>query len=348
MVKNTRIFGEKHAMFGRSIRAMLRRRGLAWRPALAALAVVVASVAFLAPPAWAEGGGNPDAKAAWEKGRKLAGQKQWDAAADAFREASVIDPDPQYQLDLARALDGAGKVREASEALDKIDAAKDVSSGVREAADKLRARLEKRLATIVVTVTGGDGAAVIEIDGKAARSGEANRVDPGKHQLRAHAAGWVPIEMTLDLAEGKTESVPFKLERDPAAGGDAAPPPPPEEPPAESGGGTLLPAAIAWGVGAVGFGVGGIFGIFAFNEADKARENCDGDVCTEEAREAIDTSKTNGGAATAGFIVGGAGLVTGIVLAVVYGGGDDTTATASAPHVTPWFGGTSAGLDGSF
>jgi hypothetical protein len=113
----------------------------------------------------------------------------------------------------------------------------------------------------------------------------------------------------------------------------------------------LLPAAVAWGVSAVGFGVGTVFGIFAFDEADKARTDCVGDRCTEEARDAIGTSKINGGISTVGFAVGGAALVTGIVLAVVYGSGDsapETSAAVGPTRVTPWIGGTSAGVDGSF
>jgi len=241
----------------------------------------------------------------------------------------------------------AGKMREASESLDEIASGKDASASVRNAAEKLRSKIDKRLGTIVVTLSGGDGGATLEIDGKKVKSGAPTRVDPGKHQLRAYATGWVPLEMTLEVGEGKTENVPFKLERDPGATPEPEPEPPPT---AEDGGGTLLPAAVAWGVGAVGFGVGAIFGVFAFAEADKARENCIDERCTEAAREALDASKLNGGVSTAGFILGGAGLVTGIVLAVVYGSGDAEPATAAVGpiHATPWIGGTSVGVTGSF
>lgn len=343
-------------MFGRSIRAMSRRTCRAWAPALVALVTLVASPPALEAVARAAGTESSEARATWEKGRTLVAKKKWDAAADAFRQADVMEPNPQYRLDLARALASAEKFREASEALDRIDADKGASAGVRSAANKLRERIGKRLGTIVITLSGGGSGAVIEIDGKRVKSGASTRVDPGTHKLRAHAAGWVPVEMTLEVEGGKTESVPFTLERDPsasAAADDAEPLPEEEgeterEPPTHDGGGTLLPAAIAWSVGAVGFGAGAIFGVFAFNEADKARDNCVDNRCTEEARDAIHTSKLNGGLSTVGFVVGGAGLVTGIVLAVVYGGGDPPEAQAGPVHVTPWVGSDAVGLRGAF
>lgn len=330
---------------------MSRRSRRAWTPALIALGALVASPPFIESHAHAAGTAHEGAQAAWERGRTLVSQKKWDAAADAFREADVIEPKAQYKIDLARALVGAGKMREASEALDALDSSKDASASVRDAAGKLRDKIDKRLGTIVVTLSGGGSGATLEIDGKKVRSAAPTRVDPGKHQLRASSTGWVPLEMTLEVGEGKTENVPFKLERDPgAAAAEPDVPDPEPAPPPAADGGTLLPAAVAWGVGAVGFGVGAIFGAFAFAETDKARENCVDERCTEAAREALDASKVNGGVSTAGFILGGAGLVTGIVLAVVYGSGDAAPATAAVGpiHATPWIGGTSAGVDGTF
>ena len=335
---------------------MSRRSRPGWAPALFALATLVALPAWLPRGAEAAESENADAKASWEKGRTLASQKRWDAAIDAFRDADGIDPKAQYKLDLARALVSTSKLREASEVLDEIDAAKEASASIRGAASKLREKIGKRLGTVTVTVTGGGGRAVIEVDGKRVKSGEPLRVDPGKHKLQARSDGWVPMEMELEVGEGKAESVPFKLERDPGFAGahdDEADEPSQEAPaPAtnDDSGGTLLPAAIAWGVSAVGFGVGAIFGVFAFGEADKARENCVDDACNEDARAAIDASKTNGGISTVGFVVGGAGLATGIVLALVYGGGDAPAPTAQAGkiHVTPWIGGEQVGVAGAF
>lgn len=337
-------------------------RGMSSRSRVVPL-VLLATLGALAPgmiatpPAWAAptSAESAEAKSAWEKGRQAAQRKKWSAAVDAFRDADVLDPKVQYKLDLARALVALKKLREASEVLDEIDASKEPNTAsVRGAANTLRQKVEQRLATIVVAVTGARGAVEVDVDGEKVKAGDAVRLDPGEHLVKARAPGYVPMEQTLVLKEGQTEEVSFRLERDPAAASADAEEeeeepaaPAPEEP---DGGGTLLPAAIAWGAGGVALGLGALFGVLAFDEAEKARVGCVDNVCPNANKTALDASKNNGVTSTVFFVVGGVGVATGVVLALVFAGGDDAAPAPSTARasVRPWFGASELGVEGRF
>lgn len=353
--KNLRIFRGNGGETGRSIRTMPTRRGrsilVAMALSLAGAGSVPPSVAHAAPSAAEQ----REAKAAWEKGKKEMARKRWSAAASAFRDADVIDPKAQYKLDLARALLRQGAARQASDVLDDLAKTSDgESASVRGAADELREQVERRLATIVVEVSGATAGVEVEVDGAKVKPGDVVRVDPGKHLVAVRARGWIPMEQTVVLKERQTEAVAFRLERDPAAAPLSEPEAAPEEEeeapaPRDDHGGTLLPAAIAWGIGGAGIALGTVFGIFAFGEAEKAKEGCVDNVCPRSNVEAIDASRDNGTASTICFAVGGAGLVTGVVLAIVFGSGDPPEAGGEgAAFVRPVVGPAGGGLVGRF
>lgn len=333
------------------------------RSILLAMALCLAGAGSL-PPSVAQAAPSAaeqrQAKAAWEKGKREMARKRWSAAATAFREADAADPRAQYKLDLARALLRQGSARQASDVLDDLAKTSDAErSRVQGAADKLREQVERRLATIVVEVSGpaGEVEVEVEVDGAKVKVGEVVRVDPGEHLVAARARGWVPIQQTVMLKERQTEAVAFRLERDPAAASSEADGEPEEEEEeredeaplaADEGGGTLLPAAIAWGVGGAGIALGTVFGIFAFDEAEKAKEGCVDNVCPRSNVEAIDASRDNGTASTICFAVGGAGLATGVVLAIIFGSGDEPEAEGAATFVKPVVGLTGGGVAGRF
>jgi hypothetical protein len=340
-----------------------RGRARRWRAWLLGLTLGLGALGPVAPgeaaaaPTRAE---RSEARAAWVKGRREAARRRWEEAAAAFRAADALDPKVQYELDLARALFAQNLLREAGAVLDRIDASKEPNSGgVRRAAGELRRRIERRLATIVVEVSGPASGLVVEVDDEEVEAGDAIRVAPGKHLVRASAEGWVTMEQTVELRERQTEAVTFTLERDPSVAHEEEPLPAaahPEDDEREQvpdGGGTLLPAAIAWGVGGAGLALGTVFGVFAFDEAEKARENCVDDVCPEANVPALDASRNNGTASTVFFAIGGAGVVTGVVLAIVYGGGDgpaagDGATASTKAAVRPWIGAGEIGVAGRF
>ncbi len=328
---------------------------------LAAFGLAPTSVALAAPSATEQ----REAKGAWEKGKREVARKRWPQAVAAFRDADALHPRAQYKLDLARALVRQGALRDASDVLDELDASKQPdAASARGAGADLREQIERRLATIVVEVKGPSSAVEVKVDQREVKPGEVVRVDPGRHLVRARAQGWVPMEQTVELRERQTEAVAFTLERDPGAAEEAARAAAPANADADAGAGeekdpvlddddgsgTLLPAAIAWGASGAGIALGAVFGVFAFEEAEKARVGCVDNVCPEANSGAIDASRDNGTASTVCFAIGGAGLVTGVVLAIVYGSDDAPPEPPStgALRLRPIVGPTGAGLVGSF
>jgi hypothetical protein len=66
----------------------------------------------------------------------------------------------------------------------------------------------------------------------------------------------------------------------------------------------------------VGLGLGIAFGVVAINETNDllATYGCVENRCPAEAQEDLDTSRLHGNISTAGFVIGGVGLVLGTVL----------------------------------
>jgi hypothetical protein len=126
---------------------------------------------------------------------------------------------------------------------------------------------------------------------------------------------------------------------------DAPPPPPPS-----SGGGSKVPAIIAFGVGVAGTGVGAVFGILAFQQTSETKDRCDGNVCPDNPLvvSARDKAIQYGNISTVGFIAGGVGVATGIVLLLVSSGSDDPAPAETSGRVLPWIGPGQAGVVGTF
>ncbi|WP_438023936.1 tetratricopeptide repeat protein [Sorangium sp. So ce233] len=108
----------------------------------------------------------------------------------------------------------------------------------------------------------------------------------------------------------------------------AAPPPPPA--PRVEGGGSLLPAGIAFGLGAVGLGVGAATGIVSLSQVSDIKAQCEGQRCPAELKGDADSATTLGHVSTVGFIVGAASAAAGVVLLVVRPGGDGAPDAAGA------------------
>ncbi|XXT17153.1 tetratricopeptide repeat protein [Sorangium sp. So ce429] len=110
--------------------------------------------------------------------------------------------------------------------------------------------------------------------------------------------------------------------------------PPPAAPaapaPQAGGGGSLLPAGLAFGLGAVGLGVGVATGIASLSKVSDIKSQCDGRRCPAELQGDADTATTLGHVSTVGFIVGAASAAAGVVLLVVRRGGDGAPDAASA------------------
>jgi hypothetical protein len=268
-------------------------------------------------------------------------QQRFDYAIRVMKEAEALDPSPALEVDLADALAQAGRLVDASKMLHAAEGAPATTPAAKktqEAAKKQLAELEARIPHIKVTAT--DGAA-IKIDGAEVSEGDV-AVDPGDHKVTAEADGFDPAEKTVHVAEGAHERVKLKL----SPAGTAAKP---AEEADSGGGGSKLPAVIAFGVGAVGLGVGTAFGILAFSQTSAAKSECSAfSICPQSDASTISSAQTAGNVSTVGFIAGGVGVAAGVVLLIVSSGSKKAPEKKESATVTPWVGLGQAGVTGRF
>ncbi|MBK8252684.1 MAG: hypothetical protein IPK82_08455 [Polyangiaceae bacterium] len=278
------------------------------------------------------------------KAKAAARAKRHDEAADLLRKAVSLDPTPQRKIDLARSLVELSKLVEASGLLNAVANDPSASKGYREAAKKQLAQFESRIPWLSVHVAGAPSAHV-EIDGKQVTADVEAPVDPGEHTVGADADGYNSGDQRVRVAEGEHKQVTITLE--PIA---KAPPPPPPS------GGTKAPAIVAFSVGAVGIGVGAVFGVFAFDETAKAKQYCDGNKCPaiKEVVDARNKAIENGNLSTAAFVIGGVAATTGLILALTLGrsksepSDSEKTAITITPYITAGDKAGAAGIVGQF
>ncbi|MDB4934202.1 MAG: hypothetical protein JWP87_1174 [Labilithrix sp.] len=319
------------------------------------------------------------AQAAYDAGNFTESEKLWNAAAKLYAQA------PTLTLGLARTQAKLGKVVAAQESYNKIirewgnnpsppPAFKDAV----EAAKTEVVAVSAKVASVTVNVE-GPTAPQVTIDGQAvpaAALGLKRPVDPGSHKVAATADGYKPAETTFSVAEGGTAAATLKMEK--AAGGAAVvagpgptsgPGPSPTEPGADTssskGSMNKTLAFVAFGVGGAGLVVGSITGILALGKAGDLKTACNADkACPSAEQDNVDSYKTMGAISTVGFVIAGVGGVTGLVLlltapkdnAASAGGsryatvktGHESVSRKSGISMTPFFGGTTAGVTGSF
>jgi len=318
-------------------------------------------------------------------------------AVDLFGKAESLVHAPPHLLFLARSHAKLGQFVRAREAYLKIMkeqlapnapvAFRDAQSA---AADELKS-IEPHIGTLLINVSGADTARdlVLTIDGQPFSSvlvGVAQPIDPGEHQIAARATGFRATPASLTIHDAERQSVNLALVVDPTAVAPVAPSStqapvavpvsaarapatandtsaalqaPPEPPPAASaqGSGLKVGAYLAFGVGAVGLGVGTLFALRSKSkrsDADSAFAQLDArchSLCSADDPAAKNVASLDDAARSAqtlsivGFAVGGAGIATGVTLLVL---GSHKSEAPQGASLQPWLGLGSAGIRGSF
>lgn len=255
-------------------------------------------------------------------------------------------------------------------------------------AQKLLPTVLPRIGKLHVTVAAPPGSKFgVKVDGQPLSDAlvDADRpTDPGMHTVEASGAGLLTASQKVTLKEGETQKVPLTLEADPnaataapvpvvpegggagAASGAPAQPaagqapstvgtePPPESAPASR---STAPAFVAFGVGAIGIGVGAVTGVLAMSKASSIDKACPSKQCPATEQSDLDSAKTLGTVSTVGFIIGGVGVVAGVLLLVTGNPPSSASAsktarverlTSSTVSVEPVVGARYLGLHGSF
>jgi hypothetical protein len=283
-----------------------------------------------------------EAKTLWTKGKKLVAQEKWVEAIEAFRAASELAPTAQYQLDLARALAEAKELLEAKQMAELVVRSSEPNTQLaKNAAKKLADSLAPRIPTLEIAVRGDAAAtATVTLNGDEVQAGSPLALDPGSYLVRAVAGDGGEAKSKVELVEGEHRKVELVLEAATTSTGVSNAP---SEP---SSGGTMLPAAIAFGVGGAGVVLGSVFGILGFHETAAVTEVCGGTVCPPDRAGDVDRVQMYGTVSNVSFAVGGLGIATGIVLALTMGA-DDAPDEASA-WVQPYVGAGEVGVVGRF
>lgn len=318
------------------------------RPVLFSLMVCL--VALLAGPSRAAD--EPDAKRAFADGVELYKEGQLEEALDKFRIAHEGTGSPNARLYVARCLKDLGRYPEAYQEMKKtLDEAAAKAEGsrkyakTRDAAAAQLALIEPKVGKLVIAVAGADDETVVTIDGEEIPKGDLGVplvLEPGELTLRAESPSKPPVEETIEIEPGTTQTVTLELKEPDTgdagggsgsggnAGGDG-----PDEPSGLNGlqvGGIVLSI-----VGVAGMGVYGAMGAMTLDRRDTLEEECGGTNCADPAyQDTIDEGETFKLVANIGFIAGVVGIAGGVTLLTVGSlTGDDEAVENASVFVGP-------------
>jgi hypothetical protein len=340
------VTGDPESSLGRAL------RGRVWR-LLCALMLLCASASA------EEGDGRDKARALAEQAGDALDARNYQQALDLVTRAEELYHAPTHLLIAAEAHEGLGALVDAAELYERIVAEPlpagsppAFKSAQNEATARVRA-LIARIPSLLVRVSPASARAVVTLDGQPFESGgdAAKRVNPGKRMIRASAPGFRDYEKTVELKRGGVVKIEVKLERTEAPSQPVPPAEAPVDQPSagvatDRASGSKVPAFVALGFGAVGFGVGAVTGKMSLDRVSDLDGACPDKRCPAARQADIDDAKMLGTISTIGFGVGALGIGTGVVLLVLSGSTEKRTAEGTA--VGPWIGASSVGLRGSF
>jgi serine/threonine-protein kinase len=314
-----------------SVEHALVRRGNAGRVTVAlGLAGVVAFACVTAQAASPSEEDRVLATELFHEGRDLIAAGKYEEACGKLEESQRLDPGGGTLLNLALCHELEGRTATAwAEFHEALSVARrDNRADREEEAQSHIAALEPRLGRLQIEIPREarlPGLLVrrdLGVLGPAAW-GTAAPVDPGDHVVEAEAPGHATWRIWVTVAPGpdlKSVSVPLLAPLPPASppneavvqGASPMPPPATTAPTAT----WRRPAALAFaGVGAIGVGLGVVFGLQAMNEWKSAEGGCSNGTCKDApSYSAWGDARRDGDLSTVAFIVGGAALAGGAVL----------------------------------
>ncbi len=281
-------------------------------------------------------------------------------AIELVTQAEALYHAPTHLIIAAEAHEGLGQLVEAAELYERIVAEplpagspSAFKSAKSEAVERGRG-LIARIPSLLLRISPSSAHAEVTLDGQPFDAGAetAKRVNPGAHTIRASAPGFATYEKKVELKRGGVVTLEITLQREGAA--EPAPAPvikataPEPKPQIERPSRSKLPAFIAFGVGAVGLGVGAVTGKMSLDRVSELEDACPERRCSSAQQGDIDDAKLLGTVSTIGFGVGAVGVAAGIVLLVTSGSSGEKQAATTHRGVEPWIGARSLGLRGSF
>ncbi len=304
------------------------------------------------------------ARALADEGMSFFEKKQYADALDRFDRAAAIIQAPTITLHAARSLDKLGRLIEAAERYRTcINTTLDANAppafvGAQDAARTELQTLTPRIPSVEVVVNGpGADQAAVTLDGKPipkALVGVKMLVNPGDHKIGATTETHTDLE-EVTVTEKQASRVVLELE--PKVDGNDTPPPQTDKPVSQPwstkkrAGVGLLAAGGALGI------VGIATGISAINKEPKLEEYCPAELAeqnkpcpltTEEKpvyTKLYDEYSALRVVSSVGLVLGGAAIVTGVVLFVT---GSKAKPATTSFHIEPLIGPSSVGFRGTF
>lgn len=284
------------------------------------------------------------AQALFEQGKELIAAGRHAEACAKFDESQRLDPGIGTQFNLADCYERVGRFASAYALyVDVAARSKTAGQAQREAIARERAEaLKPKLTRLVIVIPEEVKIEGLQVQRDGAAVGSAQwglpiPVDPGVHKVRVQAPGKQSWEGSIEVpsdAQQHALSVPRLLDA-------------PQEPnPAADSSSMLDREAGAWplqktlglvagGVGVVGLGVGGFFGLRAINKNKDSKQFCDGNSCVDQGYRDRQDARSAGNVATVGFAVGAAGLIGGAVLFFTAPNGESSSQSAQGLRVVP-------------
>lgn len=323
------------------------------------------------------------ARALATDGAKAFNEGRWQDAVELFTRAESLVHAPPHLLFLARAHERLGRLVRAREAYLKIvketlpASAPQAFRDAQASAEQELRTIEPRIASLTISVEGAADAAdlAVMVDGApmpAALIGVPRPIDPGEHRIEAVAAGFRGQPAAVKLLDGERKAVVLRLDKDPNAAAAPATPVPvttlPVSPAAgvestpstsdtgsDSGQGLRIGSYVAFGVGALGLGVGTYFLLDSRakrSDADATEEECKArgpclasDPLAEKVATLDDDARGALTLSIVGFAVGGVGIATGTALLLM---SPSSEAQAKGFSIRPLIGLGTAGVVGRF
>lgn len=287
------------------MRKSLRTNALA---ALTALAVLAGPAAARAQTP------NPAAIQLFEEGRKLMGEGKYKEACPKLAESARMTPAVGTHLNLAKCYEALGKTASAwTNYKQAVFLGKKLNDDRVPLAEQKATELEPKLMKLQIKMASGDvpGLTIHQDDQDVGKGAIDTPIpaDPGDHVIEATAPGFSVWSTHVTVGkEGQVVivNIPALIPK-PDAGGKPGGPSP------------LRPVAFAvGGVGVAGLVLGGVMGGLAMSAKNDLKTLCPSNKCTTQAaQDAHASANTKALVSTVGMAVGGAALVTGVVLFVV-------------------------------
>lgn len=301
---------------------------------------LLASTALAAPEPDNGASGLEQAKAVYDQANARLEADDVPTALDLFRRSRTILPSVYNVQGEAYCLYRLGRYDEALEQYEELERMyrAELSPDAAHALDQRLQELRQRIGSIAVV---GPKGGVVFIDGRKRGmlpDDAPLRVVPGDHTVRVTVPGRAAFEKNVNVKAGATLVVQVEIEPAPKL---ERPTPASKAPERKRGVPAERPLSVqrtlgwaALGVGVVGVGVGGYFGLRAISKKHESDDAIEGEDCFTACHDAWEEGQSAARVSNIAFGIGAVGLIGGTLLLVT--ADDEVRPGVAGPFSLGW------------